>query len=126
MLIYARSRTKKDHIKNEDIWKEVNIELMTTFFRQKPLRWYGNVPMKEGKMLCRCRKRKDELKECKMLEDMAEHLSVWHMKTNAGPLWRRPIIGEKKDTHAVIETVRICVIAHNSRHGRYQAVPMNK
>ena len=31
----------KDHINNEDIWREANAELMTTFLRQERLRWYG-------------------------------------------------------------------------------------
>ena len=42
MLRWARGKTKKDCINNEDIWKEDNIEPMTTFFRQKHLRWYGH------------------------------------------------------------------------------------
>ena len=29
MLRWARGKTKKDHIKNEDIWREANIEPMT-------------------------------------------------------------------------------------------------
>ena len=41
MRRWARGKTKKDHIKNEDIWREANIEPMTTFLRQKQLRWAG-------------------------------------------------------------------------------------
>ena len=37
----------KDHIKNEDIWREANVEPMTTFLRKKRLRWYGHVLRKE-------------------------------------------------------------------------------
>ena len=33
MLRWARCRTKKDPIKNEDIWREANIEPMSTFLR---------------------------------------------------------------------------------------------
>ena len=33
MLRWARGNTKKDHIKNEDIWREANIESMTIFLR---------------------------------------------------------------------------------------------
>ena len=33
MLRCARGKTKKDHIKNEDIWREANVEPMTTFLR---------------------------------------------------------------------------------------------
>ena len=47
MLRWARDKTKKDHIKNEDIWREANVEPMTTFLRKKRLRWYGHV--KEGR-----------------------------------------------------------------------------
>ena len=47
MLRWARCKTKKDHIKNEDIWREVNIE--RTFFRKRRLRWYGHVIGKEWK-----------------------------------------------------------------------------
>ena len=70
MLRWARGKTKKDHIKNEDIWREANVEPMTTFLRKKRLRWYGHVLRKEGedttkKMLKRkCREReKGEVQE---------------------------------------------------------------
>ena len=43
MLRWARGKTNKDHIKNEDIWREANVEPMTTFLRKKRLRWYGHV-----------------------------------------------------------------------------------
>ncbi len=43
MLRWARGKTKKDHIKNEDIWREANIEPITMFLRQKRMRWYGHV-----------------------------------------------------------------------------------
>ena len=48
MLRWARGKTKKDHIKNEDIWREANVEPMTTFLRKKRLRLYGHVLRKEG------------------------------------------------------------------------------
>ena len=38
MLRWARGKTKKDHINNEDIWREANVEPMTTFLRKKRLR----------------------------------------------------------------------------------------
>ena len=44
-----RLATRKHHVKNEDIWREANVEPMTTFLRKKRLRWYGNVLRKEGK-----------------------------------------------------------------------------
>ena len=36
MLRWARGKTKKNHIKNERIWRGANIEPMTMFLRQKP------------------------------------------------------------------------------------------
>ena len=45
MLSWARRKTKKDHIKNEIIWREANVEPITTFIRKRRLRWYGR---KEG------------------------------------------------------------------------------
>ena len=33
MLRWARGKAKKDHVKNEDIWREANVEPMTTFLR---------------------------------------------------------------------------------------------
>ena len=38
---------KKDHIKNEDIWREANIKPMSTFLRKR-LGWYANVLGEEG------------------------------------------------------------------------------
>ena len=48
MLRWARGKTKKDHVKNEDIWREAKIKRMTTFLRQKRLRLYVHVLRKEG------------------------------------------------------------------------------
>ena len=47
MLRWARGNTKKDHIKNEDIWREANVEPMTTFLKKKRLPWCGHVLRKE-------------------------------------------------------------------------------
>ena len=46
MLRWAGCKTKKDHINNEDIWREANVEPMTTFLRKKRMRWYGHVGRK--------------------------------------------------------------------------------
>ena len=43
MLRWARGKTNNGHIKNEDIWREADIETMTTFFRL-----YGHVLRNEG------------------------------------------------------------------------------
>ena len=47
MLRWVRGKTKKDHVKNEDIWKEANIEPMTSFLRKRRPIWYGHVSRKE-------------------------------------------------------------------------------
>ena len=49
MLRWARGKTKKDHVKNEDIWREANTDPMTSFLRKKRLRWYGHVLRKQGR-----------------------------------------------------------------------------
>ena len=79
---------------------------MTTFLRKKRLRWYGHALRKEGedttkKMLNmqvqgnrrrgRPKKRwldniREDMKEYKMTEDMAQNRNVWHVKIKAGPL----------------------------------------
>ena len=99
MLRWARGKTKKDHFKNEDIWREANIEPMTTFLRKKRLRWYGHAIRKEGedttKMLNMQEKRRrerskkkwldnirDVMKEYNVIEEMAQNRSVWHSKLN--------------------------------------------
>ena len=106
MVRWARGKTNKDHIKNEDIWREANVEPMTTFLRKKRMLWYGHVLRKEGedttkKMLNmqvqgkrrkgRPKKRwldniREDMKEYKMTEDMAQNRSVWHVKLKADPL----------------------------------------
>ena len=48
MLRWARGKTEKDHVKNEDISREANVEPMTHFLRKKRLRRYGHVLRKEG------------------------------------------------------------------------------
>ena len=44
----TRGKTKKYHIKNEDIWREADIEPMKTFLRKRRLRWRGHVLGQEG------------------------------------------------------------------------------
>ena len=43
MVRWGKGKTKKDHIKNEDIWTEANIKPMPTFLGKRQLRWYGHV-----------------------------------------------------------------------------------
>ena len=88
---------------NTTMSDKANIEPVTTFLRKRQLRWYGHVGMKgaynhqgvkhasAGKEKGRPKKRwldniRDDMKEYKMTEDMAQDRSVWHMKTKAGSL----------------------------------------
>ena len=93
-------------IKNDHIWREANIEPMTTVLRQKRLRWNGHVLRKEGddttkkritvrvqgrRRTGRPKKRwlgniREEMKECNMTEEMADNRSVRHMNVKTGPL----------------------------------------
>ena len=50
MLRWARGKTKKDHIKNEDIWREANIEPMTHKLHTTEMgmvRWAGGKTKKD-------------------------------------------------------------------------------
>ena len=43
MLRWVRGKTRLDHVRNVDIWKEAHIYPMTEFFREKRLRWLKHV-----------------------------------------------------------------------------------
>ena len=43
MLRWARGKTRLDHVRNADIWKEAHIYPMAEFLREKRLRWFGHV-----------------------------------------------------------------------------------
>ena len=106
MLIWARGKTKKHLIKNEDILREGNVEPMTTFLRKKRLRRYGHVLRKEGEdttkkmlnMQVQGKRRmgwpkkrwldniREDMKEYKMTEDMPQNRNVRHVKIKAGLL----------------------------------------
>ena len=47
-IILAIGKAEKDHVKNEEIWREYNITPMTAFLRQKRSRWYGLDFRQEG------------------------------------------------------------------------------
>ena len=40
---WARGKTRLDHVRNVDIWKEAHMYLMAEFLREKRLRWFGHV-----------------------------------------------------------------------------------
>ena len=100
---WARSKTKKDQIKNEDIWKEATIEPMTTFLRKRRLQWYDHVLGTEGEdttkkmvtMQVQVKRRRGRPKKkwLDRIECMKEYNvtvmiaeSVWHMNIKAGPI----------------------------------------
>ena len=43
MLRWARGKTRLDHARDVDTWKEAHMYLMAEFLREKRLRWYGHV-----------------------------------------------------------------------------------
>ena len=43
MLRRARGKTRLDHVRNVDIWKEAHMYRMAEFLREKRLRWFGHV-----------------------------------------------------------------------------------
>ena len=43
MLRWARGKTRLDHVRNVDIWKEAHMYPMAEFLREKRLRWCGHV-----------------------------------------------------------------------------------
>ena len=43
MLRRARGKTRLDHVRNVDIWKEAHMYPMAEFLREKRLRWFGHV-----------------------------------------------------------------------------------
>ena len=99
MLRWARGNTKKD------IWREANIEPTTTFLRKTELTVWPRVKEGSGgyhqedvkhesagkEKKGRPNKRwldniREDMKGYDMTKDMAQNGSVWHTKTNAGPL----------------------------------------
>ena len=48
MLALARSKTRKDHIRNVDFWREAKMKPMTSLLRQTRLSWYDQSVRKEG------------------------------------------------------------------------------
>ena len=47
MLLWARGKTRLDHVRNEDIWKKAGMYPMAEFLREKMLRWYGHVQRRD-------------------------------------------------------------------------------
>ena len=47
MLRWARGKTRLDHVRNVDIWKEAHMYPMAEFLREKRLRWFGHVQRRD-------------------------------------------------------------------------------
>ena len=47
MLRWARGKTRLDHVRNVDIWKEAYMYPMAEFLREKRLRWFGHVQRRD-------------------------------------------------------------------------------
>ena len=47
MLRLPREKTKLDHARNVDIWKEALIYPMAEFLRENSLRWFGHVQRRD-------------------------------------------------------------------------------
>ena len=43
LLRWARGKTRLDHVRNVDIWKEAHMYPMAEFLREKRLIWFGHV-----------------------------------------------------------------------------------
>ena len=43
MQRWARGKTRLDHVRNIDFWKEAHVYPMAEFLREKRLRWFGHV-----------------------------------------------------------------------------------
>ena len=87
MLRWARGKTKKGHIKNEDVWREANIE--------PELHWTNanlrQIPKYDSNCVCAGKEKKgrpnklwldntrEHMKEYNMADEMAENRSVWHV-----------------------------------------------
>ena len=52
MLRWARGKTRLDHIRNEDIWKEAHVKHVETFLENKRLKWFGHCLRRERSHVC--------------------------------------------------------------------------
>ena len=52
MLRWARGKTRLDHIRNEDIRKEVHVKPVETFLESKRLKWFGHCLRRERNHIC--------------------------------------------------------------------------
>ena len=108
MLRWARGKTRLDHVRNVDIWKEAHMYPMAEFPREKRLRWFGHVQMRDkddatrkilqmmvdgkrnrGRPKLRWRDLvKDDMASNQMTSEMAEDRRHCHVMIRAGTLRR--------------------------------------
>ena len=106
MLRWARGKTRLDHVRNVDIWKEAHMYPMAEFLREKRLRWFGCVQRRDkddatrqilqmtvdgkrnrGRPNMRWRDLvKDDMARNQMTTEMAEDRRHWHVMIRAGTL----------------------------------------
>ena len=101
MLRWARGKTRLDHVRNVDIWKEAHMYPMAEFLREKRLRWFGHVQRRDkddatrkifqmtvdGKQnRGRPKLVKDDTARNQMTTEMAEDRRHWHVKIRARTL----------------------------------------
>ena len=105
MLRWARGRTRLDHVRNVDIWKEAHMCPMAEFLREKRLRWFEHVQRRakdnatrkyiaddmtvdgkrnRGRPKLRWRDLvKDDMARNQMTTEMAEDRRHWHVMIRA-------------------------------------------
>ena len=106
MLRWARGKTRLDHIRNEDIRKEIHIKHVEYFVENKRLKWFGHCLRRERNHICveslrlevsgrrsRGRPKKiwrdniqGDMKKYQLTEDMAQYRKYWMTKIMAGPV----------------------------------------
>ena len=106
MLRWARGKTRLDHVRNVDIWKEAHMYPMAEFLREKRLRWFGHLQMRDkddatrkilhmtvdekrnrGRPKMRWRDLvKDDMARKHITPEMAEDRRHWHNIIRAGTL----------------------------------------
>ena len=106
MLRLARGKTRLDHIRNEDIRKEVHVQIVETFLENKRLKWFGHCLRREPNHICakslrlevsgrrnRGRQRKrwrdniqGDMMKYQLTEGTARDRKYWMTKILAGPV----------------------------------------
>ena len=106
MQRWAREKTRLDHVRNVDIWKEAHMYPMAKLLREKRLRWFGHVQrrdtyaatrkilqmtvdVKRNRARPKLRWRdlvKDDMAKSQMTTEMAEDRRHWHVMIRASTL----------------------------------------